>query len=95
MITERLHIPTIGIGAGPHCSGQIQVFHDLFGLLEGHMPKHAKLYAQLGTLMREGMAAYVHEVQTGEFPTQENSFTMKDDVLTALRANGADGRADR
>lgn len=95
LITERLHIPTIGIGAGPHCSGQIQVFHDLFGLLEGHMPKHAKLYAQLGTLMREGMAAYVHEVQTGEFPTQENSFTMKDDVLTALRANGADGRADR
>ncbi len=95
LITERLHIPTIGIGAGPHCSGQIQVFHDLFGLLEGHMPKHAKLYAQLGTLMREGMAAYVHEVQTREFPTQENSFTMKDDVLTALRANGADGRADR
>jgi 3-methyl-2-oxobutanoate hydroxymethyltransferase len=95
MITERLHIPTIGIGAGPHCSGQIQVFHDLFGLLDGHMPKHAKVYAELGTMMREGMAAYVREVQTGAFPTKENSFTMKDDVLTALRTNGADGRADR
>lgn len=95
MITERLYIPTIGIGAGPHCSGQIQVFHDLFGLLDGHMPKHAKVYAQLGTLMREGMAQYVREVQTGAFPTKENSFTMKDDVLMALRTNGADGRADR
>jgi 3-methyl-2-oxobutanoate hydroxymethyltransferase len=95
MITERLHIPTIGIGAGPHCSGQIQVFHDLFALLDGHMPKHAKVFAELGALMREGMATYVREVQTGAFPTQENSFTMKDDVLTALRTNGADGRADR
>ena len=93
MITEQLHIPTIGIGAGAHCSGQIQVFHDLFALLDGHVPRHAKQYAQLGTLMREALAAYVHDVQTGAFPTQENSFTMKADVLSALQTNGADGRA--
>jgi 3-methyl-2-oxobutanoate hydroxymethyltransferase len=93
MITEQLHIPTIGIGAGAHCSGQIQVFHDLFALLDGHIPRHAKQYAPLGKLMREGLAEYVRDVQTGAFPTQENSFTMKADVLSALQTNGADGRA--
>lgn len=95
MITERLHIPTIGIGAGVHCSGQIQVFHDLFGLLEGHVPRHAKQYAQVGDTMREALSAYVREVQQSTFPTPEQSFTMKDDVLSALSENGVDGRADR
>ena len=95
MITERLHIPTIGIGAGPHCSGQIQVFHDLFGLLEGHLPRHAKQYAQVGAIMREALSAYVNDVQQHTFPTQEHSFTMKDDVLSALQTNGVDGRASR
>lgn len=95
MITNKLHIPTIGIGAGPHCSGQIQVFHDLFGLVEGHVPKHAKQYAQVGALMRDALTQYVHEVQDHAFPTQENSFTMKEDVLTALQTNGVDGRAGR
>jgi 3-methyl-2-oxobutanoate hydroxymethyltransferase len=97
MITDRLHIPTIGIGAGPHCSGQIQVFHDLFGLLDGHLPRHARQYAQVGAVMREALTAYVQDVQQHSFPTQENSFTMKDDVLSALQTqtNGADGRASR
>jgi 3-methyl-2-oxobutanoate hydroxymethyltransferase len=93
MITERLHIPTIGIGAGPHCSGQIQVFHDLFALLDGHIPRHAKQYAQVGAVLREALGDYVRDVQTGAFPTQDNSFTMKAEVLSALQTNGADGRA--
>jgi 3-methyl-2-oxobutanoate hydroxymethyltransferase len=93
LITERLRIPTIGIGAGANCSGQIQVFHDLFGLLEGHVPRHARQYVQVGAMLREALSKYVADVQAGEFPTQENSFTMKEDVLSALQTNGADGRA--
>jgi 3-methyl-2-oxobutanoate hydroxymethyltransferase len=88
LITERLHIPTIGIGAGMYTSGQIQVFHDIVGLFDEFVPRHTKQYAQLGAQMREAIAAYVHDVQTRQFPTAENSFTMKDEVLSALRANG-------
>jgi 3-methyl-2-oxobutanoate hydroxymethyltransferase len=91
MITDRLHIPTIGIGAGPHCDGQVQVFHDILGLFEEFVPRHTRQYAQLGAEMREAISAYVRDVQTHNFPTAENSFTMKDDVLTALRADGLDG----
>ena len=88
MITEQLHIPTIGIGAGIHCSGQVQVFHDIVGLFDDFVPRHTKQYAQLGVQMREAISAYVHDVQARSFPTAENSFSMKDDVLTALRADG-------
>jgi 3-methyl-2-oxobutanoate hydroxymethyltransferase len=88
MITERLHIPTIGIGAGVYTSGQVQVFHDIVGLFEEFVPRHTKQYAHLGADMREAIAAYVRDVQTRQFPTAENSFTMKDEVLSALRANG-------
>lgn len=93
MITSRLHIPTIGIGAGPDCSGQVQVFHDIVGLFEEFVPRHTKQYAHLAGEMREAISAYVRDVQARTFPTAENSFTMKDDVLTALRANGADDAA--
>jgi 3-methyl-2-oxobutanoate hydroxymethyltransferase len=85
MITQRLHIPTIGIGAGPETSGQVQVFHDIVGLFEDFVPRHTHQYAHLGAAMREAVSAYVHDVQARAFPTAENSFTMKDDVLAALR----------
>jgi 3-methyl-2-oxobutanoate hydroxymethyltransferase len=88
MITERLHIPTIGIGAGPHCSGQVQVFHDIVGLFEDFVPRHTKQYAHLAAEVREAISAYVRDVQARTFPTDENSFTMKDEVLAALRADG-------
>jgi 3-methyl-2-oxobutanoate hydroxymethyltransferase len=91
MITERLHIPTIGIGAGPNCDGQVQVFHDILGLFEEFLPRHTKQYAHLSVDIREAISAYVHDVQTRSFPTAENSFTMKEDVLSALRADGSDG----
>ncbi len=93
MITERLHIPTIGIGAGPDCSGQVQVFHDIVGLFEDFVPRHTKQYAHLAGAMREAISAYVHDVQSHAFPTAENSFSMKDEVLSALRANGSDDAA--
>ncbi len=72
-ITEALSIPTIGIGAGPHCDGQIQVWHDTLGL-NGEVFKHAKAYMQGRSLMTQALAAYTEEVKKGIFPTEENSF---------------------
>ncbi|HYO88598.1 MAG TPA: 3-methyl-2-oxobutanoate hydroxymethyltransferase [Candidatus Limnocylindrales bacterium] len=86
LVTERLSIPTIGIGAGPDCDGQVQVFHDLLGLFEGFVPRHTRQYAQLGQAAQAALAQYRAEVERREFPTAEHSFTMKDDVLAALRA---------
>jgi 3-methyl-2-oxobutanoate hydroxymethyltransferase len=95
MITAQLHIPTIGIGAGAHCDGQVQVFHDLLAL-ESFTPRHARHFGEIGTAIREALAAYVHEVGTGQFPAKENSFAMKDDVLAALHdPNGMGENANR
>ncbi|WP_019588024.1 3-methyl-2-oxobutanoate hydroxymethyltransferase [Deinococcus apachensis] len=84
LITERLRIPTIGIGAGAYCRGQVLVYHDLLGLYEGDEKKLAKRYAELGKGAREAIAAYAHEVRAREFPTKEQSFVMKDEVLGKL-----------
>jgi 3-methyl-2-oxobutanoate hydroxymethyltransferase len=73
-ITETLSIPTIGIGAGPDCDGQIQVLHDLLGLFEEFLPKHAKRYAELGTAVRDAISAYRDDVREGRFPGEEQSF---------------------
>lgn len=87
MITERLDIPTIGIGAGPHCDGQVQVFHDLLGLFGSFSPRHARQYAQLGDAARAAIQRYVTEVQQRVFPTEAQSFSMSDEVLTTLRSD--------
>lgn len=84
LITERLSIPTIGIGAGAQCDGQVLVLHDLLGLYEGEEKKIAKRYAELGKLSREAIEQYATEVRGRQFPTRENSFVMKDDVLDKL-----------
>jgi 3-methyl-2-oxobutanoate hydroxymethyltransferase len=73
-ITADLDIPTIGIGAGPHCDGQVLVFHDLLGLFDDFRPKFVKRYAELGQAARDAIADYVREVRAGEFPTREHSF---------------------
>jgi 3-methyl-2-oxobutanoate hydroxymethyltransferase len=86
LLTERLSIPTIGIGAGPDCDGQVQVFHDLLGLFAGFVPRHTRQYAQLGQAAQTALAQYRQDVESGAFPTAEHSFTMKDEVLAALRA---------
>jgi 3-methyl-2-oxobutanoate hydroxymethyltransferase len=88
MITEHLDIPTIGIGAGPHCDGQVQVFHDILALFDAFVPRHTKQFAQVGTIMRDAIAEYVREVNSRAFPAAENSFSMKDEVLAALRTDG-------
>jgi len=74
-LSDMLDIPTIGIGAGPHCSGQVQVLHDILGLSEDHLPRHAKRYAHLGEAVRAALTAYSDEVRSGTFPGQEHSFT--------------------
>ncbi len=73
-ITETLDIPTIGIGAGPGCSGQIQVIHDILGLFEEFVPKHAKRYADLAGAVRDAVGTYRDEVRNGAFPCEEHSF---------------------
>ncbi|MBI2767019.1 MAG: 3-methyl-2-oxobutanoate hydroxymethyltransferase [Chloroflexi bacterium] len=77
LVTDRLAIPTIGIGAGPHCDGQVQVFHDMLGLFDDcRKKKHAKEYARLGETIRDAVRTYIAEVQDASFPTQEHSFEM-------------------
>lgn len=93
MITHKLHIPTIGIGAGAATDGQVQVFHDILGLFEEFTPRHAKHYAELGGVIREAIGNYARDVRERKFPAPENSFNMKDDVLAALQINGADEHA--
>ncbi len=75
-ITERLEIPTIGIGAGPGCDGQVLVFHDMLGLHKGHVPKFVKQYAQLMDEASKAVQAYIAEVQDGSFPGPEHCFAM-------------------
>jgi 3-methyl-2-oxobutanoate hydroxymethyltransferase len=81
-ITERLTIPTIGIGAGPDCDGQVQVFHDLLGLFDDFVPKHAKRYAELGPQITEAVHAYAKEVRERRFPTKKESFLAGNGVLS-------------
>ncbi len=84
-VTERLHIPTIGIGAGPNCDGQVQVFHDLLGLYDDQRKfKHAKRYATLGQVIRDAIGEYVGEVESGVFPTATESFEIQESVVEEL-----------
>lgn len=73
-ITGRLNIPTIGIGAGPGCDGQILVLHDLLGINEGHVPKFVKRYADLAGVARDALRRYAEEVRDGRFPAEEHCY---------------------
>lgn len=83
-ITETLSIPTIGIGGGVHCDGQILVYQDMIGLYGGFTPKFVKPYAAVGDTIKEAFAAYVAEVKSGAFPGPEHAFAIADDVLEKL-----------
>lgn len=73
-ITAAISIPTIGIGAGIHCSGQVLVIHDILGLCEKYSPKFVKVYADLAPMIREAIKGYIDEVRSGSFPDDEHSF---------------------
>jgi len=77
IITEKLSIPTIGIGAGWACDGQVQVWHDLLGLFSDFVPRHAGRYANLGPTIVEALKAYAADVRNGAFPTEKESFVKK------------------
>jgi len=84
VVTERIGIPTVGIGAGPHTDSQVLVFHDLVGLYPTFTPKFVKRYAEAGTLIRDAISRYVAEVRAGTFPGEEHSFGLADEVLKRL-----------
>ncbi len=84
MISEKLTIPTIGIGAGVGCDGQILVYQDMLGMFKDYVPKFVKQYADVGSIMTEAFQCYDKEVKNGSFPDAAHSFTIKDDVLEKL-----------
>lgn len=84
VITGDLTIPTIGIGAGPWCDGQVLVLHDALGLFQRFVPKFVKRYAALGEAVSQALESYCREVDSGEFPAAEHCYNMKRDEITKL-----------
>jgi 3-methyl-2-oxobutanoate hydroxymethyltransferase len=84
LITKKVSIPTIGIGAGIGCDGQVQVVNDILGSYTDFVPKHAKQYAKLVDIMSNAVSQYHEEVTSGKFPTEDQSFPMDENVLAAL-----------
>ena len=85
-ITRRLTVPTIGIGAGVECDGQVLVYHDLLGLTEGHLPRFVKRYANLSREIRDALEAYVRDVRSGEFPEEQHTYAMPKEELEEFAA---------
>jgi len=84
MVTERLEVPTIGIGAGPYCDGQVLVYHDLLGFDPSFKPKFVRQYVNLNEIIREAIQNYIGDVEQGKFPLEGESFQMKSEVLKEL-----------
>jgi 3-methyl-2-oxobutanoate hydroxymethyltransferase len=84
LLTERLTVPTIGIGAGAGCDGQVQVFHDLLGMYDKFVPKHAGRYANIGDDIRIAVEKYAADVRAAKFPTPKHSFKMDPAALAEL-----------
>lgn len=89
LITKQVSAPTIGIGAGPECDGQVIVVHDLLGLTAGHVPKFVRQYANLHEVATAAVSEWFADVQTGDFPSAEESYSMPDEVLRALLGDDA------
>jgi len=85
MVTERLTVPTIGIGAGVHCDGQVLVVHDMLGLFDRFTPKFAKKYVNLSEVILKALDAYKEEVIKGEFPTDQHSFHIDEKELGKMK----------
>lgn len=84
MISEQLTIPTIGIGAGNGCDGQVLVYQDMLAMYSDLVPKFAKQFGQIGTAMKEAFGAYIKEVKEGTFPGEEHTFKISDEVIEKL-----------
>ncbi|MDO8525099.1 MAG: 3-methyl-2-oxobutanoate hydroxymethyltransferase, partial [Candidatus Omnitrophota bacterium] len=86
VITEKLKIPTIGIGAGPGCDGQVLVLNDMIGLFDRFTPKFVKRYAHVSLAIADALKKYKDEVEKGVFPSAEHSFGIKEEELKKLRS---------
>jgi 3-methyl-2-oxobutanoate hydroxymethyltransferase len=84
LITQRVSIPTIGIGAGAGCDGQVQVINDILGSFTDFIPKHTKQYTKLTEIIRTAINVYYSEVKSGSFPTDEQSYSIDESILTEL-----------
>jgi 3-methyl-2-oxobutanoate hydroxymethyltransferase len=84
LITKQLHIPTIGIGAGNGCDGQVLVYQDMLGMFSDFTPKFVKRYAEVGKVMTDAFHRYIEEVQSGEFPGEENVYKIDDEIIEKL-----------
>ncbi len=84
LITGKVNVPTIGIGAGKYCDGQVQVISDLLGLYTDFVPKHAKQYVKLFDSIKKATTDYISEVQTGTFPTEKQSYAMDESVIAEI-----------
>ena len=84
IISEQLTIPTIGIGAGAGCDGQILVYQDMLGMFSDYTPKFVKRFAEVGSVMKEAFANYIKEVQAETYPAEEHTFKIDDEVLEKL-----------
>ena len=85
LITQKISVPTIGIGAGIGCDGQIQIINDILGSYTDFVPKHAKQYAKLADIMSSAITEYYNEVKAGTFPTAKQSFSMDESILAELK----------
>jgi 3-methyl-2-oxobutanoate hydroxymethyltransferase len=83
-VTQKLRVPTISIGGGPGCSGQLLVTPDVLGMFDAFTPSFAKRYQNFNGLMKETFAQYAEEVRTGVFPGKEHAYAMSDDVMNAI-----------
>ncbi|MCH2507377.1 MAG: 3-methyl-2-oxobutanoate hydroxymethyltransferase [Dehalococcoidia bacterium] len=87
LITDTVSVPTISIGSGKDCDGQVQVFHDMLGLFQDFKPKHAKKYSNLAENIENALKSYVSEVKQGIFPDDSHSYQIKKAVLEELRSD--------
>ena len=85
LVTHKLRIPTIGIGAGPYCSGQVLVINDMIGLYTDFVPKHNKQYARLAPQIKTAITAYINDVHSGAFPGPEHSSSIDESILEGLQ----------
>ncbi len=88
LVTKEVSTPTIGIGAGPKCDGQVLVFHDLLGLTDSQVAKFVRRYADLNKIATEAVAAWFGDVQKGEFPSDEETYHMPEEAVRALLSEG-------
>jgi 3-methyl-2-oxobutanoate hydroxymethyltransferase len=84
LITQKISVPTIGIGAGPACDGQVQVVNDMLGLCLNHVPKHARQYAKLGGEIKTAINNYVKEIKSGTFPSAQESYIMDETLFKEI-----------